>query len=170
MKFSILKKLVKECVNELVEVVVNDPELIKLINELGINSDKIREYKSQIELLSSKNEELEVQLRPILEALVDTEDRVMVTKEYVARIEKKGFERSNNSYKNAFELALTKVNEATKNILKEALEKTKTVTKVLSKIGIDKITENMEMFDINKELNVIDKANAVMLHLNKNIM
>jgi hypothetical protein len=67
--------------------------------------------------------------------------KAIETKKFLLTIKRSAYERTNTSYKQAFDLALTKVNQKIKDILNETLESTKTITKVSASLGVQRVGE-----------------------------
>jgi phage-related protein len=83
----------------------------------------------------------------MMDAMKSTKDRLATTEEFIIEITRYGGETVRASYKEAFELALTKVNGATQNILKEALEATKTVSRTKHSFKIRPSVDESSFFD-----------------------
>lgn len=153
-----------------------DPKLEQQIDEFGVLADEIDRIKSELETKKDRFEELEATLRPILEALGDSEENFLRTKTHLVRIKKMGYDRVNFGYKEAFEMAMEKVNKATKKILEEAKEANKTTTRIVSAVGVQKLGEsvvgnfiskvksffNKIIVNINSENNKLDKYNNIL--------
>ena len=69
-------------------------------------------------------------------------DKVAKTDNYVINIVRAGGDKSNYSYKTAFEVSLTKVNASIRRILEEELEATKSISKVKHSFKIDKLLKS----------------------------
>ena len=138
-----LKQIIQEVYQELVnEVRADDPQTQSLINEFGMLTEELNREKARLKELEAKHTVMESQIRALLESLETVEDKTLVTEKFIAEITRKGYTRDNIKYKEAFTLALTKVNEATRRVLEEAVEATKGVTKVASSIGIKGLRED----------------------------
>lgn len=112
------------------------------INEFGELSDQIDSLTAQLKKYKSKFSELEDELRPLLEGLQETQQNALQTEKYLITIKRSGYERTRSSYKDAFNLALTKVNTRIKEILNDALVSTETIHKVVSSLGVQKLGES----------------------------
>ena len=165
---------------------VTDKKIAEQVDELAALNNEIRLLKDKMKGYAAKAKGLETALRPVLEGLAATEQRVLLTEKNVVEIMKRGFSKRNPKYKDAFNLALTKVNEATKKILSESLESSTTVSYVASSIAsrsrtdeslkvevlgkiFDKVKTLVSKF-INKikgQFKTIDKANNVLGKLAK---
>jgi len=151
------------------EMQVTDHELEKKIEEFGLLSDQIDLLGSKIQELKTKYSNIEEELRPLLEELKETKEKTLMTEHYLVVIKKAGYERTNTKYKEAFVLALTKVNEATKNILNAVLKETQTKSAIASTIGVQKLKEGNynSLPSIDRLQLEIDKANSVLAQLAK---
>lgn len=166
-----LKQIIKEAYLELKnEAAVNDPKTVQLINDFGKLTEELNGYKERLKQMETLHGEMEEQIRGILEAIEDVEDKTLATEQFVAEITRKGFSRDNIKYKDAFNLALKKVNEATRRVLNEAVEATKGVSKVASAIGIKRISEDSgvptdHVANIERAAQEIELANKVLSRL-----
>lgn len=115
-----------------------DPKDEKLIDEFADLTKEIEKVSEQLTLLKNRYKEVDQQLQPLLTLMESTEERMIKTEKSVLYIKRRGYERTDKKYKEAFTLALTKVNEATKRILNEALDKTKTITNIATSIAARK--------------------------------
>ena len=150
----------------LTEMRVEDPNLQKSIDEFGILSDSIDRITRQLKEMETRYKTLESELRPILEQLIETKEKALVTASYSTTIKRMGYDRTNVKYKEAFELALTKVNGLIKEILKEALKSTESTTHIPSSVSVQPIKENVVNIQKIDQLQVIfDKANSVLAKL-----
>lgn len=143
------------------EMVVTDKAVEAKINEFAELSDEIDRIEMNLKSLQSKFKSLEKELRPVIEALDDLNESALVTKKYIMTIKKKGYEKDNPKYKEAFNLALTKVNTNIRTILQECLAVNTTSSQVASQLAIQARNEIVEgIFDVIKEriLNVINRA------------
>lgn len=129
MKRIELKELIREI---LLTEFQRDKEIDSKINEFGELSDEIDRVKNQ----------LEGELRLILEHLYQYNQKSVQTEKYLVFIKRMGYEKINNRYKEVFEESLEKVNKNTKRLLENLLESTKTLSKVIS-IGVQPINENL---------------------------
>lgn len=118
-----------------------EKELEKKIDEFGILSDEIDRVKHRLDELLMEYRGIESILRPMLEELTQMKVSSIRTNYYLISIKRKGYERINYSYKDGFELALTKVNKSTKKLLEEILHSTKSITNVVSTIGVQRLGE-----------------------------
>jgi hypothetical protein len=127
----------------------------QFVNEAKIENENIENSIAEFHQLQTEIAELEMQLKekknqfkqfdeeitPILDGMKETKDKLATTEEYVVKVSRFGHERTSSSYKDAFELALTKVNSATKKILEEALESTQKITNIGHSYKIEKLNE-----------------------------
>lgn len=135
----ILRSLIKETL--LMELEIT-PELEEQIDEFAELSDEIDRINAQLKKLKSRYGYLEDSLRPVMEDLDEQSQSAIQTKKYLLTIKRKGYDRTNVKYKQAFEQSLTKVNAQTRKVLEEVLDSTKATTRVVSKLGVQPVTES----------------------------
>lgn len=114
---------------------VTDPDIAKQVDELADLKFEIKQVTEKLQILKNRSTEIEDVLRPLLEELEGTNERILETEKSIAVIERRGYARSGYSYKQAYELALSKVNKTIKKILEDSLNSTKTLTSVASNIS-----------------------------------
>lgn len=128
-------KIIREELSSLNEVLIEDPDIAKKVDELSSLVNQIKSLKEQLKLMENNAKQIEDILRPILDGLKDTEERILETQSSVAYIERRGYSMTKPKYKEAYLLALTKVNDKIKTILQEALAATNETTYVTSGIS-----------------------------------
>lgn len=136
--------------------IVDDESIKQQVDEFGTLSEEISSLTAQLKKIEQRHKELGESLLPLLERLEDAEEQVLRAEKYILTILSKSYERTNYKYKEAFELALTKVNSATKAILEEALQTTQTTTKIggrLKAIRIHKESISSTVKAISTKLN-----------------
>ena len=94
-----------------------------LQEEINQLSAKLKEAKKQFG-------EYGKQITPLLDSMQETGEKLAETDDYLIKIKRFAHERSSASYKNAFEMALGKVNSATRNILEESLAASKKISNI----------------------------------------
>jgi len=124
------------------EAIVEDADLAEKIKRFAELSDKIDEVTADLKTLKKEYDDIEIHIRPILEQLSETKDKALQVENILITIKRKGYERENVSYKDAFNWLYNKVNAQMKAIIDEALQKNKTLTKIASSIGVQKLSEN----------------------------
>lgn len=165
------------------QIDIEDPEIAKQMNHFYELQKKIQEYEQQLETMKDEFKGFEGQLRPIMDGMKETGDKLAKTEDFILQITRFGGERKVPYYKDAFENALSKVNAATQRVLLEALEASKKVTQVKHSFKIDKaLTEatfiekikgalksalNRLMSVFKKENRNIDDANKELAKLTK---
>ncbi len=132
-------KLFEEFVNE---VKIEDAEITASISEFYELQMQIAKLQSELKQKQAKFKEFDNMVQPILSGMKDTQDKLAVTEGYVVKVSRFGYERKTASYKDAFELALTKVNGATQKILEEALAATEKISEVGTSYSIDQMNED----------------------------
>lgn len=132
-------KLFEQFINE---KAIDDAQINQTIQEFHKLQMRIAELESELKQKKAQFKEFDDQIQPILEGMKETGDKLAVTETHVVKISRFGYERATASYKDAFDLALTKVNSSTKKILEEALAASIKVSKISASYSIDtKITE-----------------------------
>jgi len=96
-------------------------------------SQKLSTLTKEVKALQSQMGGLEEDITSELER---AEDNVLETKKFFAKIQRKGYDRENVKYKEAFDFLLGKVNPAIKKIAEDALEATKSISKVKASIAV----------------------------------
>jgi hypothetical protein len=120
---------------------VNDESLALKIDEFAELSDEIDRVDAQLKELKARYNDLNSVLLPVMQQYKEMGQKALETKKYLITIKRAGYERVNPSYKQAFELSLTKVNQKIKDILNDTLESTKTVTQISASLGVQRISE-----------------------------
>ena len=115
--------------------IVKDKKIANKIDELAELNNEISLLKEKLKEQASKAKGIEAALRPILEGLSETEQRILITDKNVVEIQRRGYERRSLKYKAAFELALSKVNKSVKRILNDSLDASVTISNVASSIS-----------------------------------
>ena len=118
-----------------------DGQVVSKINELKDIQVKLDEalvaYKESISELEDVKSDLVVEVMEIFEGQVDPGKKLKVEiDDLLVEVTQKS-QRLTTSYKDAFNLALTKVNDNTKKVLEQILEESKVVSKVKGKLNID---------------------------------
>jgi hypothetical protein len=136
-------KRLKESKKKVNEASVTDPKLKKLLADYYEKQKEFDQLNSKIKQLKKEMDDLGLDeaLTPLLDSMKEIDDRLATADEYIVKIMRFGYDSSSARYKEAFELAITKVNDATANVLNNALETTKKVSKVKHSFNIEKLTE-----------------------------
>ena len=103
------------------------------VDELGDLSTEIEKLKDKIEPLQKRYGEIVNEIIPVVEGL-HTEN--VLTKKYVFRIIKRGFDRKTVSYREGFLQSLKKVNKSTRLILEKIIKETEKLTYVKPRFSI----------------------------------
>ena len=103
------------------------------VDELGDLSTEIKKLKDKIEPLQKRYGEIVEEIIPVVEGL-HTEN--VLTKKYVFRIIKRGFDRKTVSYREGFLQSLKKVNKSTRLILEKIIKETEKLTYVKPRFSI----------------------------------
>jgi hypothetical protein len=139
------------------EAKVTDPEIARKMMEFSVLSDEIDKLKGQLYDKKERYAEIEDELLPILEELERTGDRTLEVYNIIITIKKRGFDRTDYKYKEAFQWLLERVNQAMKDIVLAAKEETKTITRISSSLGIQK--KKLDEDDTYSNLETIQSKN-----------
>ncbi len=160
-----------------------DKNIKQKIDELGVLSDRIKKLEEELKKLKKQEAPLDKDLTEYLKEVSNTKNYIITTESYIVKLETPFNVNTGTSkkYKEAFELALTKVNEATKKVLNDALAATAGDTTTKLKYSINSTKPTNESFSgiWNKTKNVfkgllnkitgynnqIKKANSVLSKL-----
>jgi hypothetical protein len=166
------------------EAIIDDPKVKNEISRFYDLQRRIKELEAELEASKSEFKEFEIEMRPMMDGMKEVGDKLAKTEEFIIEITRFGGERKDASYKNAFEMALSKVNGATKKILQESFEASKKVTQIKHSFTIDKITEASVLGKIGgllkkavvgfislfkKESKVIDRGNDELENIAANV-
>jgi hypothetical protein len=120
------------------EAKVTDPEIARKMMEFSVLSNEIDKLRGELYDKKERYAEIESELLPILEELERTGDRTLEVYDIIITIKKRGFDRTDYKYKEAFQWLLDRVNQAMKDIVLAAKEETKSITRIPSALGIQK--------------------------------
>lgn len=124
------------------EVEVNDTE----IAEYAKLVDQIDKMKAELSKLTKRFDELDDKFRKMLDVLEselgESKENFIRYKNILITIKRKGYERTNYKYKEAFEELYKKVNANMKKMIDEVLEANKTITKVSSSLSVQYEVDN----------------------------
>jgi hypothetical protein len=151
-------KHIKDFHSFLNEMKIDNADIEESMAEFYELQIQIAELELQLKEKKAKFKQFETQLNPILDGMVETKDKLAFTEAYVVKISRFGHERVTSSYKEAFELSLTKVNGATRRILNEALITTQKITKISHSYDIEKLTESNIFRTILDKLKMMAKS------------
>ena len=110
-----------------------DKDIKKNINEMGEISKEIYQLQDKLKPLQKRYGDIVKEVLPVVNQLGKEN---VITKKYVFRILKKGFDRSTVSYKEGFSTALKKVNKSTKLVLERILKETEKLTYIKPQFSI----------------------------------
>lgn len=116
------------------------------IDKYGALDNEITELQLKLSKLKKESDTLESELKPLIDVGDDLKTKFMEGNKYIIKIVQSGYSARSVKYKEAFELALTKVNSAIKQILNDAMEATVSIKTVPSKIKVvakENITEGL---------------------------
>lgn len=138
---SLLKRLIREESNRLMEIEVTDPELAAKLDEFAELERKYTQVKAAVDELMERLGYRDIENRykelakddPIMWSFFmqvkQTGDNIIRTEKNIIEIKRNPSETETFSHKDAFVSALGKVNTATKRVLEEELEASKTLSK-----------------------------------------
>jgi len=110
-----------------------DKDIKKNINEMGEISKEISQLQDKLKPLQKRYGDIVKEVLPVVNQLGKEN---VITKKYVFRILKKGFDRNTVSYKEGFSNALKKVNKSTKLVLERILKETEKLTYIKPQFSI----------------------------------
>ena len=119
------------------EAKIEDPEILASIDEFYDLQQEIESLNAKLKEAKAKFGKYSKYITPLLDAMKDTGDKLAETDDYVIKIKRFAHERSSASYKDAFEMAISKVNAATQAVLNKALEESKKISKIGHSFEID---------------------------------
>lgn len=155
------------------EMEITDKNIIESIETFHSLQMEILKLQSDLKAKTAEFAKFDKQIQPIIESMKATGDKLAVTEKFVVKVSTFGYSRETASYKDAFNLALTKVNKATQKILNEALDATQKTSKTKATYHIDVNEDNVftKIADalknivssflriFSKEIKVIDQGN-----------
>jgi len=139
-------------------------------NEITGKIEEFYNLQQQIELLKAELKEKEEafgqfkdQITPMIDDMKELGDKLAETEGYVVKVSRFGGDRETVSWKDAFTLALGKVNAATQKVLNEAVESSKRVSKIGHSFKIEQVIEEASILDKVKKMfsSVIDKFSKI---------
>lgn len=145
-------KHIKLFENFLQEAKIQDQQINAEISQFYELQSQIERLQSELKQKRAEFKNFDKLVQPVLTGMKETGDKLAVTETHVIKIKRFGYERTSNSYKAAYELALSKVNGATQKILNEALEITQNVSTVKTSYTIDQMNEANVLQRIGKQL------------------
>lgn len=170
-----IKALIREQLKKK-KLTENSPELDSEIEEYAKLSDQIDRMKAELEQMEKRFETLDQKFRVLLEGLateLDETSKVYIrTKNILITIKKHGYDRTNKSYKDAYEFIRKKVNPKLQQMMDEVLETSKTISYVKSKLGVQyesKINENWVTNLFNKVKNFFVNGIKKLRSLNQSV-
>lgn len=146
------KKNIQKDVNE---VEITDPDFTENIETFYNLQEEINQLKQDLKDKQSEYGKFKSTIDPVISSMKDLEDKLGETEGYILKVKKFDYERTSSSYKDAFELALSKVNGSTRRVLEEALKTTQKVSTVKASYSIEKIQENKVLDKIRKVLSKV---------------
>lgn len=126
---------------EINEVEITDPEFTENVETFYNLQEKILQLKQELKEKESEFGQYKKIIDPIVTSMQRLEDKLGQTESHILRVKRFDYDRTSSSYKDAFDLAITKVNSSTRRILEEALKTTQKVTTVKASYTIDKLEE-----------------------------
>jgi len=139
-------------------------------NEITGKIEEFYNLQQQIEFLKAELKEKEAafgqfkdQITPMIDDMKELGDKLAETEGYVVKVSRFGGDRETVSWKDAFALALSKVNAATQKVLNEAVESSKKVSKIGHSFKIEQVIKEASILDKVKKMfsSVIDKFSNV---------
>jgi len=184
MKLSEFKKIIREELANIYEAEISDQAILDKIDEFYKLQTEVDDMKSRLAQLMKdmKGTGIEENLRPIFESMKELDDRQAIAGEYIIKITRMGGKRPSIKYKEAWELAYSKLNGATKNILDEALKASTDMVDVKYSFNVEPAIKegiwdtiktklrsivNSFMSTFNKEIKQVDKGIEALKALSK---
>lgn len=137
------------------EVEITDPDFTENVETFYNLQEEINQLKQDLKDKQSEYGKFKSTIDPVISSMKDLEDKLGETEGYILKVKKFDYERTSSSYKDAFELALSKVNGSTRRVLEEALKTTQKVSTVKASYNIEKIQENKVLDKIRKVLSKV---------------
>ena len=116
--------------NFIKESKIEDPSIVASMDDFYLLQEEINQLSAKLKEAKKQFGEYGKQITPLLDSMQETGEKLAETDDYLIKIKRFAHERSSASYKNAFEMALGKVNSATRNILEESLTASKKITNI----------------------------------------
>lgn len=138
----LLKRLIKEERQKLLELEVTDPDLERRIQEYARLSDEMDRLKAELESLKKQFQPLDDELTAMMEQVEATGDRAIETRDLLITIKRKGYSASSVGYKDAFTQLYNKVNAAMKRQADEIIAANTSVKRIASSIGVQRKQES----------------------------
>jgi len=107
----------------LAEVLVEDRDLGELVREYQRLTDEMAVIKKELQEKEARAKELSSQIAPVLEAIEDTEERVLEVDDIVVSIKKMGTSYERPHYEKIYTELLSQVDDSLRSIM-EGLKKT----------------------------------------------
>lgn len=147
---GLIRKVIKEEIKKKVplkELDIDDPQLESELSEMAALSDEMDRVKAQLKELENRFKPLDDKFRQILEAMDETQVNFLRIKNLLVTIKRKGYDRVDYKYKEAYLALRNKVNTKMKKQMDDFLEfgetlsgdKIRKVTKVKSSLGVQRI-------------------------------
>jgi DNA-binding protein YbaB len=133
-------KLFEEFVNE---TKIVDKDINNSIAEFYSLQEQITDLEEELKRKKAAYKEFDTAIKPMIDGMKKTGDKLATTEKFIVKVERFGYEKENPSYKDAFNLSLTKVNTATKKILEEALESSVKVSNISHTYSIETNEANL---------------------------
>lgn len=160
-------KLYDEFINEMK---VNDKQLEQKISDFYDLQVQIKKMESELKQKKAEFAKFDKEIQVVVGDLKEVGDKLIETDSHLIHIARFGYDSTNIKYKEAFNLALTKVNAATQNILNEALKTTQTVSSVKATYSVSKLEEaNIFKTIYNKIKSVVSSFIKVFKRESRNI-
>lgn len=137
-KTKFKKLIVKQAQRLITEAVVIDDSLKNQIKDFYDLQMEVSELEAKLNEAKQKFGQVKELLDPVIGSMKEVNQKLLDVEDYVIEVKKHSYDRSSVSYKDAFELGLSKVNEATRKILLQAAEAQTKISKVGASFSIKK--------------------------------
>jgi hypothetical protein len=150
--------VIKQAQRLLSEAVVIDESLKNQIKDFYDLQMEVSQLEAKLNEAKQKYGQIKDVLDPVISGMKEVNQKLLVVEDYVIEVKKHSYDRTSVSYKDAFELGLSKVNEATRKILLQAAEAQTKVSKVGASFSIKKKNELGEVaFSYNLDGDTVKK-------------
>lgn len=127
------------------EIDITDPETVKKVEDYARLANEMDRLKAQLKALEKQFTPLDDEFVAMLDAVDETKERAIRTKNILITIKKKGYEAKSFRYKEGFELYFSKVNKAMKKMGEDCLAATMTMKKVSSSLAVQKMQDENKL-------------------------
>jgi len=125
------------------EMLVEDKGLEGMVREYSKLTEEMSVIKKELQEKEARSKELSAQIAPILEAMEDTEERVLQVDDILVFIKKMGTSYERPHYEKIYSELLTRVNPELKGIMEELKKTLYTQVNVSTSLGVQRAESGM---------------------------